>query len=112
MMTPTSSIRVVETRIDEKRRASRPTNPTQLPPRRRLAVEGSADWHEDEERFMRHVDRINQAAGSGGLSAVVIVAPPRAWADPQTSQKAQSKVVGELAMTFRHPAHDIETTRG
>ena len=84
----------------------------------RSAVE-DVDWHElEEERFARAMaDRINQAAESGELNAIAIIAPPKALGEirKELSVKAQSKVVGELAKDLtRHPLKDIEKalTRG
>ncbi|MBM3578873.1 MAG: host attachment protein [Alphaproteobacteria bacterium] len=116
-------LRVVETRIDENP-ATRDQGSDK--PGRSFASKGGvrsavedADWHEmEEERFARAMaDRINQAAESGELSAVVIVAPPKALGEirKELSTKAQSKVVGELAKDLtRHPLKDIEKalTRG
>jgi len=116
-------LRVVETRIDEnppthEQGTDRPGRSfTSFSPGR-SAVQNT-DWHElEEERFARAMaDRINQAAESGELNAVVIVAPPRALGEirKELSVKAQSKVVGELAKDLtRHPLKDIEKalTRG
>ncbi|MGD9541337.1 host attachment protein [Methylocystis sp.] len=116
-------LRVIETRIDE----NPPTHEqgTDKPGRSftsfspgRSAVQ-NVDWHElEEERFARAMaDRINQAAESGELHAIAIVAPPRALGEirKDLSAKAQSKVVGELAKDLtRHPLKDIEKalTRG
>ncbi|MDP3067344.1 MAG: host attachment protein, partial [Methylocystis sp.] len=79
----------------------------------------NTDWHElEEERFARAMaDRINQAAESGELNAIAIIAPPKALGEirKELSVKAQSKVVGELAKDLtRHPLKDIEKalTRG
>lgn len=116
-------LRVIETRIDEN--PSTREQGTDKPGRSfaskggvRSAVE-DADWHElEEERFARAMaDRINQAAESGELSAIAIVAPPRALGEirKELSVKAQGKVVGELAKDLtRHPLKDIEKalTRG
>jgi protein required for attachment to host cells len=110
-------LRVIETRIDE----NPPTHEqgTDKPGRSftsfspgRSAME-NVDWHElEEERFARAMaDRINQAAESGELNAIAIVAPPRALGEirKELSAKAQSKVVGELAKDLtRHPLKDIE----
>lgn len=116
-------LRVIETRIDENP-ATREQG-TDKPGRSfaskggvRSAVE-DADWHElEEERFARAMaGRINQAAESGELNAIAIVAPPRALGEirKELSTKAQGKVVGELAKDLtRHPLKDIEKalTRG
>ena len=116
-------LRVVETRIDENP-ATRDLGSDK--PGRSFASKGGvrsavedADWHElEEERFARAMaDRINQAAESGELNAIAIVAPPKALGEirKELSVKAQSKVVGELAKDLtRHPLKDIEKalTRG
>jgi protein required for attachment to host cells len=116
-------LRVVETRIDDnppthEQGTDRPGRSfTSFSPGR-SAVQ-NADWHElEEERFARAIaDRINQAAESGELNAIAIVAPPKALGEirKELSVKAQSKVVGELAKDLtRHPLKDIEKalTRG
>ena len=116
-------LRVVETRVDEnppthEQGTDRPGRSfTSFSPGR-SAVQ-NADWHElEEERFARAMaDRINQAAESGELNAIAIVAPPKALGEirKELSVKAQSKVVGELAKDLtRHPLKDIEKalTRG
>jgi protein required for attachment to host cells len=116
-------LRVVETRIDD----NPPTHElgTDRPGRSftsfspgRSAMQNT-DWHElEEERFARAMaDRINQAAESGELNAIAIIAPPKALGEirKELSVKAQSKVVGELAKDLtRHPLKDIEKalTRG
>ncbi|RNJ51496.1 host attachment protein [Methylocystis hirsuta] len=116
-------LRVVETRIDDnppthEQGTDRPGRSfTSFSPGR-SAVQ-NVDWHElEEERFARAMaDRINQAAESGELNAIAIVAPPKALGEirKELSVKAQSKVVGELAKDLtRHPLKDIEKalTRG
>ncbi|CCJ07981.1 host attachment protein [Methylocystis sp. SC2] len=116
-------LRVVETRIDDnppthEQGTDRPGRSfTSFSPGR-SAVQ-NVDWHElEEERFARAMaDRINQAAESGELDAIAIVAPPKALGEirKELSVKAQSKVVGELAKDLtRHPLKDIEKalTRG
>ncbi|MGJ0427169.1 host attachment protein [Methylocystis sp.] len=116
-------LRVVETRIDDnppthEQGTDRPGRSfTSFSPGR-SAVQ-NADWHElEEERFARAIaDRINQAAESGELNAIAIVAPPKALGEirKELSVKAQGKVVGELAKDLtRHPLKDIEKalTRG
>lgn len=116
-------LRVVETRVDD----NPPTHEqgTDRPGRSfasfspgRSAMQNT-DWHElEEERFARAMaDRINQAAESGELDAIAIIAPPKALGEirKELSVKAQSKVVGELAKDLtRHPLKDIEKalTRG
>ncbi|MGJ0505121.1 MAG: host attachment protein [Methylocystis sp.] len=116
-------LRVVETRIDENP-ATREQGSDK--PGRSFASKGGvrsavddADWHElEEERFARAMaDRINQAAESGELSAIAIVAPPKSLGEirKELSVKAQGKVIGELAKDLtRHPLKDIEKalTRG
>jgi protein required for attachment to host cells len=116
-------LRVIETRIDEnpatrEQGSDKPGRSFASKGGVRSAVE-DADWHElEEERFARAMaDRINQAAESGELHAIAIVAPPRALGEirKDLSTKAQSKVVGELAKDLtRHPLKDIEKalTRG
>ncbi|MGB5085661.1 MAG: host attachment family protein [Methylocystis silviterrae] len=110
-------LRVVETRVDDnppthEQGTDRPGRSfTSFSPGR-SAVQ-NADWHElEEERFARAMaDRINQAAESGELNAIAIVAPPKALGEirKELSVKAQSKVVGELAKDLtRHPLKDIE----
>lgn len=116
-------LRVIETRIDD----NPPTHEQGTDkPGRSFASKGGvrsavqdADWHElEEERFARAMaTRINQAAESGELNAIAIVAPPRALGEirKELSVKAQGKVVGELAKDLtRHPLKDIEKalTRG
>ncbi|MFZ3181635.1 MAG: host attachment family protein [Methylocystis silviterrae] len=116
-------LRVVETRVDDnppthEQGTDRPGRSfTSFSPGR-SAVQ-NVDWHElEEERFARAMaDRINQAAESGELNAIAIVAPPKALGEirKELSAKAQSKVVGELAKDLtRHPLKDIEKalTRG
>ncbi|MBI5311832.1 MAG: host attachment protein [Methylocystis sp.] len=116
-------LRVVETRVDDnppthEQGTDRPGRSfTSFSPGR-SAVQ-NVDWHElEEERFARAMaDRINQAAESGELDAIAIVAPPKALGEirKELSVKAQSKVVGELAKDLtRHPLKDIEKalTRG
>ncbi|NUJ80203.1 host attachment protein [Methylocystis sp. FS] len=116
-------LRVVETRVDDnppthEQGTDRPGRSfTSFSPGR-SAVQ-NVDWHElEEERFARAMaDRINQAAESGELDAIAIVAPPKALGEirKELSAKAQSKVVGELAKDLtRHPLKDIEKalTRG
>ncbi len=116
-------LRVIETRIDDnppthEQGTDRPGRSfTSFSPGR-SAVQ-NVDWHElEEERFARAMaDRINQAAESGELNAIAIVAPPRALGEirKELSVKAQGKVVGELAKDLtRHPLKDIEKalTRG
>ncbi len=116
-------LRVIETRVDDnppthEQGTDRPGRSfTSFSPGR-SAVQ-NADWHElEEERFAREMaDRINQAAESGELNAIAIVAPPKALGEirKELSVKAQSKVVGELAKDLtRHPLKDIEKalTRG
>ncbi|MGD9658349.1 MAG: host attachment protein [Methylocystis sp.] len=116
-------LRVIETRIDDnppthEQGTDRPGRSfTSFSPGR-SAVQ-NVDWHElEEERFARAMaDRINQAAESGELHAIAIVAPPRALGEirKELSAKAQSKVLGELAKDLtRHPLKDIEKalTRG
>ncbi|MGJ0451672.1 MAG: host attachment protein [Methylocystis sp.] len=116
-------LRVVETRVDDnppthEQGTDRPGRSfTSFSPGR-SAVQ-NVDWHElEEERFARAMaDRINQAAESGELNAIAIVAPPKALGEirKELSVKAQSKVVGELAKDLtRHPLKDIEKalTRG
>jgi protein required for attachment to host cells len=110
-------LRVVETRIDENA-ATREQGSDK--PGRSFASKGGvrsavddADWHElEEERFARAMaDRINQAAESGELSAIAIVAPPKSLGEirKELSVKAQGKVIGELAKDLtRHPLKDIE----
>ncbi|HEY8212758.1 MAG TPA: host attachment family protein [Methylocystis sp.] len=110
-------LRVVETRIDENP-ATREQGSDK--PGRSFASKGGvrsavddADWHElEEERFARAMaDRINQAAESGELSAIAIVAPPKSLGEirKELSVKAQGKVIGELAKDLtRHPLKDIE----
>jgi protein required for attachment to host cells len=116
-------LRIVETRIDENpatrdQGSDKPGRSFASKGGARSAVE-DADWHEmEEERFARAMaDRINQAAESGELNAIAIVAPPKALGEirKELSVKAQSKVVGELAKDLtRHPLKDIEKalTRG
>jgi len=116
-------LRVVETRVEDnppthEQGTDRPGRSfTSFSPGR-SAVQ-NVDWHElEEERFARAMaDRINQAAESGELNAIAIVAPPKALGEirKELSAKAQSKVVGELAKDLtRHPLKDIEKalTRG
>jgi protein required for attachment to host cells len=116
-------LRVVETRVDDnppthEQGTDRPGRSfTSFSPGR-SAVQ-NVDWHEmEEERFARAMaDRINQAAESGELNAIAIIAPPKALGEirKELSVKAQSKVVGELAKDLtRHPLKDIEKalTRG
>ena len=116
-------LRVVETRVDDnppthEQGTDRPGRSfTSFSPGR-SAVQNT-DWHElEEERFARAMaDRINQAAESGELNAIAIIAPPKALGEirKELSVKAQSKVVGELAKDLtRHPLKDIEKalTRG
>ncbi len=116
-------LRVIETRIDDnppthEQGTDRPGRSfTSFSPGR-SAVQ-NVDWHElEEERFARAMaDRINQAAESGELNAIAIVAPPRALGEirKELSVKAQGKVVGELAKDLtRHPLKEIEKalTRG
>ena len=116
-------LRIVETRVDDnppthEQGTDRPGRSfTSFSPGR-SAVQ-NVDWHElEEERFARAMaDRINQAAESGELNAIAIIAPPKALGEirKELSVKAQSKVVGELAKDLtRHPLKDIEKalTRG
>jgi len=116
-------LRVIETRIDDnppthEQGTDRPGRSfTSFSPGR-SAVQ-NVDWHElEEERFARAMaNRINQAAESGELNAIAIVAPPRALGEirKDLSVKAQGKVVGELAKDLtRHPLKEIEKalTRG
>ncbi|PWB91968.1 host attachment protein [Methylocystis sp. MitZ-2018] len=116
-------LRVVETRVDDnppthEQGTDRPGRSfTSFSPGR--SAMQNTDWHElEEERFARAMaDRINQAAESGELDAIAIVAPPKALGEirKELSVKAQSKVVGELAKDLtRHPLKDIEKalTRG
>jgi protein required for attachment to host cells len=116
-------LRIVETRVDDnppthEQGTDRPGRSfTSFSPGR-SAVQNT-DWHElEEERFARAMaDRINQAAESGELNAIAIIAPPKALGEirKELSVKAQSKVVGELAKDLtRHPLKDIEKalTRG
>ncbi|ULO22771.1 host attachment family protein [Methylocystis sp. SB2] len=116
-------LRVVETRVDDnppthEQGTDRPGRSfTSFSPGR--SAMQNTDWHElEEERFARAMaDRINQAAESGELDAIAIIAPPKALGEirKELSVKAQSKVVGELAKDLtRHPLKDIEKalTRG
>ncbi|AZG77630.1 host attachment protein [Methylocystis rosea] len=116
-------LRVVETRVDDnppthEQGTDRPGRSfTSFSPGR--SAMQNTDWHElEEERFARAMaDRINQAAESGELDAIAIIAPPKALGEirKELSAKAQSKVVGELAKDLtRHPLKDIEKalTRG
>lgn len=111
-------LRVLETRIDDN-----PATHDQgsSAPGRAFASAGvharsaleSTDWHVLEEtRFARAMaERINDAAESGELKEIVIVAPPKTLGEirKDLSAKAQSKVAGELHKDLtKHPLHDIE----
>ncbi|MGD9544610.1 MAG: host attachment protein [Methylocystis sp.] len=110
-------LRVVETRIDEnppthEQGSDKPGRSFNSFSPGRSAMQ-NVDWHElEEERFARAMaDRINRAAESGELNAIVIVAPPKALGEirKELSQKAHGKVVGELAKDLtRHPLKEIE----
>jgi protein required for attachment to host cells len=111
-------LRVIEARVDEKNPPTRDQG-TDAPGRAfashggpRSSVE-TTDWHElEKEHFARGIaDKINQAAESGDMDEIVIIAPPRVLGElrKQLSVKAQSKVKGELDKDLtRHPLPEIE----
>ena len=111
-------LRVIEARVDEKNPPTReqgsdaPGRAFSSVGKGRSSVEAT-DWHElEKEHFAREVAiRINQAAESGEMNQIVIVAPPRVLGElrKQLSPKAQSKVRGELDKDLtRHPLPEIE----
>lgn len=111
-------LRVIEARVEEN--PSTHEQGTDAPGRLfashgsggRSAVEPT-DWHElEKEHFAREIaDRINKAAEGGEMKEIVIIAPPRVLGEirKELSQKAQSKVKGELDRDLtRHPLVEIE----
>jgi protein required for attachment to host cells len=124
-------LRVIEARVDQKNPPTREQG-TDAPGRAfpgaggppganfpgaggmggRSSVEPT-DWHElEKEHFAREIaERVNQAAESGEMSEIVIVAPPRVLGElrKQLSAKARSKVKGELDKDLtHHPLPEIE----
>ncbi len=110
-------LRVIEARVEENPSAHE--QGTEAPGRVfssrggvRSAVEPT-DWHEHEkEHFAREIAaRINQAAASGEMKEIVIIAPPRVLGEirKELSVKAQAAVKGELHRDLtRHSLPDIE----
>lgn len=110
-------LRVIETRIDDnpptrEQGSDRPGRAFSSVANRRSAVE-DADWHQlEEQHFARDMAKtLNAAAEAGGISAIVIVAPPRTLGEirKELTHKAQGLVTGEIAKDLtRHPLPDIE----